>query len=83
MKGPLSSAADAKLYDNLPLRLTLRWLFLQPNRVIETTSPEDGGALTFTLYKVVNGLVDTVNSTGKISLDDSEAISADKKFLKI
>jgi len=36
-------------------------------------STEDGGAVTFTLYKVVNGLVDTMNSTGNIVLYDSEA----------
>jgi predicted phage baseplate assembly protein len=47
-------------------------------RTVETTSPEDGGALTFTLYKVVNGLVDTANTTGQITLNATEAQGANK-----
>ncbi len=71
MRGPLSSAADAKITspvgvagDSYPRGL----LIPAASRTIEATSPEDGGVLTFTLYKVVNGLVDTVNSTGLITL---------------
>lgn len=72
MKGPLSAAADAKLVVNQDLsafspggnvRIT------PAQRVIETVSPEDGGSLTYTLYKVVNGFVDTANDTGDILLD--------------
>ncbi len=70
MKGPLSSAADAKLTS--PVTVGTDISITPSNRTIETTSPEDGGALTFTLYKVVNGLVDTVNSTGNIILVASE-----------
>lgn len=67
MKGPLSSAADVKLtFDEDVTGQTIA----RASRAITVTSPEDGGNLTFTLYKVVNGLVDTVNSNGVITLSD-------------
>lgn len=67
MRGPLSSAADAKLTFTTDVENET----IEPvSRVITVTSPEDGGNLSFTLYKVVNGLVDTVNSTGNITLTD-------------
>ena len=80
LKGPLSSAADAKLTTTSTVSTAA--VISPANRVIETTSPEDGGAVTFTLYKVVNGLVDTVNSTGNINLDDSEAQGSDRKVFE-
>ena len=80
MKGPLSSAADAKA--TTELSVTGNMTIAAADRVIETVSPEDGGALTFTLYKVVNGLVDTVNTTGNLKFDFSEALGADKKVFE-
>ena len=75
MRGPLSSAADAKItFDSNPNGDKIT----PANRVINTFSPEDGGSLTFTLYKVVNGLVDQVNSTGDITFDEADADNADK-----
>jgi len=70
MKGPLSSAADVKLvFDS-----DVDGQRIVPNgRVITVNSPEDGGNLSFTLYKVVNGLVDTVNDDGDILLSKSES----------
>jgi hypothetical protein len=82
MKGPLSAAADAKLTTTIATGGGTNAVIAAANRVIETTSPEDGGALTFTLYKVVNGLVDTVNTTGDITLEHTESISADKKVFE-
>ena len=70
MKGPLSSAADAKITFNSAAE---SHVILPADRVITINSPEDGGSLSFTLYKVVNGLVDIVNSTGRISLDHQES----------
>ena len=80
MKGPLSSAADAKA--TTENTVTGEMTIAAADRVIETVSPEDGGALTFTLYKVVNGLVDTVNTTGDLRFDSSEALGADKKVFE-
>lgn len=77
MKGPLSAAADAKIsFEN---SIASNTTIGASNRVINVTSPEDGGNLTYTLYKVVNGLVDTTNRNGNIVLDKSEAVDAAKK----
>ena len=77
MRGPLSSAADAKLV----FPINADGAVISPSsRVITVTSPEDGGNLSFTLYKVVNGLVDTVNNTGNIIIDGDEADDSDAKI---
>jgi len=52
MKGPLSSAADVKITSDTTVPDGRSLDITASNRTIETTSPEDGGALTFTLYKV-------------------------------
>ncbi len=79
MRGPLSSAADVKL-DLQRTTVLASPVTIEPNdRVLETTSTEDGAALTFTLYKVVNGLIENLgDSTGNIVLDPSEAEGANK-----
>ena len=64
LKGPISAAANATLTYNTnsvtsPTKLTVG----PSNRVITITSPEDGGTLTYTLYKV--------NSNGTVDLDDA------------
>ena len=82
MKGPLSSAADAKATTTTSIGTSKNMTITAANRTIETTSPEDGGSLTFTLYKVVNGLVDTVNTTGDIVCEESEAVGSDKKVFE-
>lgn len=69
MKGPLSSAADAKLVFDSD---ATDYIISKASRVVNISSPEDGGNLTFTLYKVTNGLVDTVNVNGNIVLSDSD-----------
>ena len=77
MKGPISSAANAKITLGLA-----PWKdaggeelsILPANRTFTTTSPEDGGILTYTLYKVLpTGIVDMPNSTGNITLYGNEA----------
>lgn len=71
MRGPLSSAADAKITFDSSIGGIDQ---ISPaDRVINITSPEDGGSLSFTLYKVVNGLVDEVNSAGNILFGNAEA----------
>ena len=77
MKGPLSSAADVKI--EFDTAITGTDGIPAASRVFTITSPEDGGNLSFTLYKVVNGVADTVNSDGRILFTDAEAIDADKK----
>ena len=77
MKGPLSSAADVKI--EFDTAITGTDGIPAASRVFTITSPEDGGNLSFTLYKVVNGVADTVNSDGIIRFTDAEAVDADKK----
>lgn len=71
LKGPLSSAAQASITFNgtagnvvIPIQ----------NRTITVKSPEDGANLAFTLYKTVNGVVDTANNTGQIALSLAESV---------
>ena len=80
MRGPLSAAADAKI--TTESTVTGNMTITPAQRTIETTSPEDGASLTYTIYKVVNGLVDTVNSTGNVICVASEALGADKKVFE-
>jgi len=75
MKGPISSAADAKITFSTPI--SSDYSVTPSNRVFNITSPEDGGNLTFTLYKTVNGRVDPSNNSGGFTLSPSEADSSD------
>jgi hypothetical protein len=66
MKGPISAAANASLAytagDTVPDPTTLT--VSAANRVLSITSPEDGGTLSYTLYKVNNnGTVDLTDSS--------------------
>ena len=73
MRGPLSAATDAQItFDDSPVA-GFPYVLTPANRVISTVSPVDGAALSFTLYKVINGFADTANSTGNISLYDVES----------
>lgn len=64
MKGPISAAANASLTYNTNTVANPTSLIVSPaNRVITVTSPEDGGSLTYTLYKV--------NSNGTVDLNDT------------
>lgn len=76
MKGPISSAANALItFDSSPYSAADDELVINfSDRIVQINSPEDGGSLTFTLYKVVNGLVDLPNSEASITLTESEGI---------
>jgi len=75
MKGPTASVAQAKLTLNSdptfggdlsdPTKLKI----LPSDRTISVTSPLDGGPVNYTVYKVVNGLLDLANDGGYIELD--------------
>ena len=78
MRGPLSAAADARL--NLLSSPTSTDATQNPsykispsNRAFSVISPEDEAQVSYTLYKVVNGLVDDANPTGDIILYDTES----------
>tara|TARA_R110002020_G_scaffold22920_7_gene76859 strand:- start:3242 stop:4840 length:1599 start_codon:yes stop_codon:yes gene_type:complete len=72
MRGPISAAANAKVTidspswaDGYPMDITLPIA----SRAVSVNSPEDGSPITYTLYKVVNGQVDSANSTGSLVLN--------------
>jgi len=81
MRGPLSSAADAQVtFDSSPADSGDNEIYYNvtpTNRTVSITSPEDGGSVTYTLYKVVNGQVAQSNATGNILLYDSESDNPD------
>jgi predicted phage baseplate assembly protein len=65
MKGPISAAANATItYTPDAVTNPTTATIEAANRVINITSPEDGGTLTYTLYKVnSNGTVDITNTS--------------------
>lgn len=77
MRGPISAAANARL----TITPTPGWVsptsskIILPaaKRVVSIISSEDNAPITYTIYKVVNGNVETANSTGEIYLYDNEA----------
>lgn len=77
LRGPLSAAADARLAfsEDISSEASAGLSIPPGSRVVQITSPEDGAIMNFTLYKVVNGLVDLANDTGFISLTPSSESS--------
>lgn len=86
MKGPLSSAAEARLTLNSSYAgyTAGQYVTLSPGkRTITVTSQQDAGPVTFTLYKVVNGLVDLANANGNIVLEPfSEGLGPNKNVFQ-
>lgn len=73
MKGPISAAANASItYETDAVPSPSSVTVTAPNRVITITSPEDGGTLTYTLYKVnSNGTVDLTDPTEDLEFSAS------------
>lgn len=76
MKGPISAAANAKLTLNSTPAWSIASDYIEitpANRVVGINSPEDGGALTYTIYKVnTDGTVDLEHNSTSIFLNSSE-----------
>lgn len=70
LKGPLSAAAEGRITFETS---STSYDIGIADRVFTATSPQDGTQLTYTMYKVVNGSVDTANTDGSITLNDIEA----------
>ena len=59
MKGPISAVANAEITFTAPVTNTSSLTIPKGSRTITVNSPEDGGTLSYTLYKVnPNGTVD-------------------------
>lgn len=85
MKGPISAAGNAKITFNVAEGDVVESVIIHPeNRTFTITSPEDGGELTFTIYKVKNdGTVNldalttslvfqaSANPQGVVSIEDA------------
>ena len=71
MKGPLSAAADAQITFNDDLTSVSGVTISPADRNFTITSPEDGAQTTYTLYKVVNGLVNQAQAKASITLSPS------------
>ena len=72
MKGPISAAANAKFTFTpiAPVASPTSVIVRAANRVVSVTSPEDGGSLSYTLYKVnSNGTVDLTTPTADLEFD--------------
>jgi len=86
MRGPLSAAAQAQLSitQNLAAYTSTDVVTINPSqRVVTIASPEDGVIVSYTLYKIENGLVDTINSTGNILLYPySEGLGSQKRIFQ-
>ena len=74
MRGPISAAANAQItFVTPPDNAEESYIISPAERTIEITSPQDGGAITYTLYKVVNGVVQAAQNTGQFILYSSES----------
>ena len=72
LKGPISAAANATC--TLSTATAASSITLSPeSRVFTITSPEDGGQVTYTLYKTQNGQIVDINSTASLELLKSES----------
>jgi predicted phage baseplate assembly protein len=79
MRGPLSAAADAQITFDSDLT-TVGSVSIGPaQRTFQVLSPEDGAQLTYTLYKVVNGLVNQATRNATIVLDPASEGLGDEK----
>ena len=74
LKGPISSAANAQItLDAGPASGDFPLVVSPAQRVVSINSSEDGASVTYTLYKTVNGSLESANSLGNINLQGSEA----------
>lgn len=73
MKGPISAAANASIsYTTGTISSPSSMTISPENRVKSITSPEDGGVVSYTLYKVnSNGTVDLTTPTDSLVFDVS------------
>jgi len=78
LRGPLAAAASCKMTaTTAPTVANFPLTFTPGNRVFAITSREDGAAVNYTLYKLVNNFIqDITSTTADISLAGDEADNA-------
>ena len=78
MRGPLAAAANATITIDTPLTAGQDALVIPPTgRTLTITSPEDGGQVSYTLYKVEAGRIARANSDSTVYLYKAEATDPD------
>ena len=74
LKGPVSAAANASL--TLQSQSVFNPVVISPqSRVLTIVSPEDGAQVSYTLYKTVNGQLESITSDASLELYGSESNS--------
>lgn len=74
MRGPLAAVANAQLTTPTALGAAENAITIPPaSRTITVTSPEDGGQLTYTMYKIAAGSIVASNSDSTVYLNKAEA----------
>ena len=74
MRGPLAAVANAQLTTPTALGAAENAITIPPaSRTITVTSPEDGGQLTYTMYKIAAGRIVASNSDSTVYLNKAEA----------
>ena len=74
MRGPLAAVANAQLTTPTALGAAENAITIPPaSRTITVASPEDGGQLTYTMYKIAAGRIVASNSDSTVYLNKAEA----------
>lgn len=71
MKGPTSAQATASITVDGVTSISNDLELSPSQRVVTVVSPQDGEALTFTLYSIGNGVVENLNNNASISFTSS------------
>lgn len=72
LKGPISAGANAKITLTQPATQGSIEIPIG-SRVVTISSPEDGGQITYTLYKTSNGQIEDLKSNGNLTLYTQES----------
>jgi len=74
LRGPLAAAANARYTIKTALTSGQNNISISPaKRVVSVKSPQDGGLVSYTLYKVSSGRVQLANTDSSITLDKAES----------
>lgn len=76
MKGPISSAANARVTFSVAASADESYSIEAEDRVSTISSPEDGGPLNYTLYTFANGIIDDPNTNSTVILNSEHSIAS-------
>ena len=84
LRGPLASVGGARLQaDTDPIAADFPLVFQPSSRVFSIISQEDGAPVNYTLYKIENNLIQSLDSlNATITLEGSEADNAASSLFK-